>query len=237
MKAYNIIIAAITVFLAASCKVNDIALYDEEPRIEFAEGVQCSFDDEDYLNAYILGTESYKDAEFHAQLIGYFLDSPRTFRVMSSPVENALFTPELEFENPYDFPAGVATVAAPFRVKCPAKQDVSTVNTTRTGQVDIVYDNSSEDQQFGQGRVENLACRVNVSLQIYPSDWNSQFWGAYSTAKYFLIMETFGKVHGDIEQTTDTKLEIRAAYNAYKAEYGALYGDDNDSDTEIVFPN
>ena len=100
-----------------------------------------------------------------------------------------------------------------------------------------MYDNSSEDQQFGQGRVENLACRVNVSLQIYPSDWNSQFWGAYSTAKYFLIMETFGKVHGDIEQTTDTKLEIRAAYNAYKAEYGALYGDDNDSDTEIVFPN
>ena len=181
---FKILIAAASAGLLWSCKVNDIALYEEEPKIEFVEGVQCSFDDEDYLNAYVLDGESFKEASFEAQLIGYFLESPRTFRVMTSPADNASFVPELLLEEYYEFPAGVATAAAAFKVKCPGKENVSTRRTTVTGAVDIVYDNSSEYQQFGQGRVENLSSRVNVTLQIYPSDWNSDFWGAYSTSKY-----------------------------------------------------
>ena len=234
---FKILIAAASAGLLWSCKVNDIALYEEEPKIEFVEGVQCSFDDEDYLNAYVLDGESFKEASFEAQLIGYFLESPRTFRVMTSPADNASFVPELLLEEYYEFPAGVATAAAAFKVKCPGKENVSTRRTTVTGAVDIVYDNSSEYQQFGQGRVENLSSRVNVTLQIYPSDWNSDFWGAYSTSKYILMMETFGAVHSGIEQNNETKIRIRTAYNEYKSETGeALFGDDENSGTEISFP-
>ena len=50
------------------------------------------------------------------------------------------------------------------------------------------------------------------------------------------MMETFKAVHGDIEQNNDSKLQIRSAYNAWKAENGPLYGDDEDSGTEIAFP-
>lgn len=237
MRTRFIIILSVLAGMFSSCKVNDIALYSESQRIEFSSSEQCSFNDIDYLNAYILDGEDYKNAEFTAQLIGYFLDTPRTFAVMTSPVTSAAFTPEVEFTNPYEFPAGVPSVTAGFKVKCPSKENVSTRNTTRTGVVDIVYDNSSEFQQFGEGRVENLSCEVSVTLNIYPSDWDNTFWGAYSTSKYFLIMETFGAVHADIERTVSNKLMIMAAYNDYKAQNGPLFGDDNDSNKEIVFPS
>lgn len=238
MKAQYILILALAAGLAGSCKVNDIALYNEAPKIEFAEGASCSFDDSDYLSAYVLeDSDGYKEASFTAQLIGYFLESPRTYAVMSSPVENAVFSPELEFSNPYIFPEDLSVAEGVFKVKCPPREAVSTRNTTRTGQVNIVFDNASEYQQFDPGRVENLQCTVSVTLQIYPSDWNSNFWGAYSTSKYLLMMDVFGAVHGDIGQTNATKLEIMRAYNSYKAENGPLYGDDANSDTEIEFPN
>lgn len=235
MNTRHIMISAALVCAISACKVNDIALYDEAPRLELGGAVSYTFSDEEYLDAYILGGEGYSETEFTAQLIGYFLDAPRTFQVTTNPVASA-FTPELVFENPYEFPTGTATSAAKFRIKCPSRENVSTRTSTYTGQTDIVYDMSSHDHQFGSGRIENNAARVNVVLQIYPQDWNNQFWGAYSTSKYIFMMETFKAVHGDIEQNNDSKLQIRSAYNAWKAENGPLYGDDEDSGTEIAFP-
>lgn len=236
MKARYILIISLLAGLFSSCKVNDIALYSDAPRIEFSGHVSYTFSDSDYLKAHILNEGLYSETTFTAQLIGYFLEEPLTFVVTSEVVASA-FDPEVQFDNPYVFPTGVPTTDCTIRIACPDKTGVSTRNTTNTGQLDLVYDSSSSEHQLGQGRVENLSSRVSVVLQIYPSDWNNQFWGAYSTSKYFLIMETFQAVHGDIETNTTNKVAILAAYNSYKAQYGALYGDDEDSETEIAFPS
>ena len=111
----------------SSCKVNDIAYYSEDARIEFSGASGYTFTDEDWLNTYVLGNAAYVDGEFTAQLIGYALDAPRTFAVKSAPVENSPFSPELEFSNPYEFPSGDYTVDAPFRIKCPDETAASTV--------------------------------------------------------------------------------------------------------------
>lgn len=237
MKAKYVSIFFALAFASVSCKVNDIGLYsDENPRIEFAGLVTYTFSDDEYLNAHILGGEEYSEVKFTARLIGYFLEAPRTFAVTSEPIASA-FNPVFRFDNPYTFPAEQSEYAAAFRVRCPEREDVSTRKTTNTGQAYIVYDNSSAYQQFGEGRVENLACRVDVVLQIYPTDWNSAFWGSYSTSKYLLMMETFKAVHGDIQQTAGNKTRIKEAYDAYKSANGPLYGDDVASETEISFPD
>lgn len=236
MKARYIMILSIFAMALASCKVNDIAYYSDDARIEFSGASSYTFTDEDWLEEYVLGRDSYIDGRFTAQLIGYFLDTPRTFCVQATPVETSLFTPELEFDNPYQFPAGVVTVDAGFRIKCPSKENASTRSTDKNGYVDIVYDNSSEYQQFGQGRVENLSYRVTVNLDLYPDDWNAAFWGRYSVSKYILMMETFRCVHGDIERDFDSYMAIVKAYALYKLENGPLYGDDEYSDEEIEFP-
>ena len=196
-------ILSILAMALASCKVNDIAYYSDDARIEFSGASSYTFTDEDWLEEYVLGQDSYIDGRFTAQLIGYFLDTPRTFCVQATPVKTSLFTPELEFDNPYQFPAGVVT---------------------------------SEYQQFGQGRVENLSYRVTVNLDLYPDDWNAAFWGRYSVSKYILMMETFRCVHKDIERNFDSYMAIMEAYALYKQENGPLYGDDDYSDEEIEFP-
>lgn len=236
MKARYIMILATLAAVSVSCKVNDIAYYSEDAKIEFSGASGYTFTDEDYLDTYVLGHDSWLDGVFTAQLIGYFLDSPRTFCVMSSPVENSPFTPELQFDNPYEFPAGVATSDAGFRIKCPGREAASTRQTVRTGFVDIVYDNSSEYQQFDEGRVENLSYRVSVTLDLYPDDWDTSFWGRYSISKYFLMMDTFKAVHEDIEKNYENWRAINIAYNEYKAENGPLYGDDDYAGEEITFP-
>ena len=170
MKARYIMILSILAMALASCKVNDIAYYSDDARIEFSGASSYTFTDEDWLEEYVLGQDSYIDGRFTAQLIGYFLDTPRTFCVQATPVETSLFTPELEFDNPYQFPAGVVTVDAGFRIKCPSKENASTRSTDKNGYVDIVYDNSSEYQQFGQGRVESGFLGQIQRVEIYPYD-------------------------------------------------------------------
>ena len=85
--------------------------------------------------------------------------------------------------------------------------------------MDIVYDNSSEYQQFDEGRVENLSYRVSVTLDLYPDDWDTSFWGRYSISKYFLMMDTFKAVHKDIEKNYENWRAINIAYNEYKADF------------------
>lgn len=237
MKARYIMILSLLAAALSSCKVNDIAYYSEDARIEFSGASGYTFTDEDWLNTYVLGNAAYVDGEFTAQLIGYALDAPRTFAVKSAPVENSPFSPELEFSNPYEFPAGEYTVDAPFRIKCPDETAASTVKTTRNGFMDIVYDNDSEYQQFGAGRKENLSYRVSVNLVLYPDDWSIPHWGRYSTSKYLLMMRTCGAVHKDIEYNITNYLKIIEAYAKYKEENEKpLYGDDEYAGEEIEFP-
>ena len=70
MNTRHIMISAALVCAISACKVNDIALYDEAPRLELGGAVSYTFSDEEYLDAYILGGEGYSETEFTAQLIG-----------------------------------------------------------------------------------------------------------------------------------------------------------------------
>ncbi len=243
MKARNIILFALGCLALCSCEENDIALYDEPARIEFGGNTSYVFSDREYLKAYVHEegapvneADAYAEVEVTSRLIGYLLESPLTYCLKSQPVELTPFHPEVAFEPQYAFPVEAAECQTVVRVKCPSKENVSTQDETFYGLVDILYDGENEAHQFGEGRVENKASRISVALQIYPGDWDYVFWGAYSTSKYFLIMETFKAVHDDIEPTVDNKLEILKAYRSYKAENGPLYGDGDDSNEEIQFP-
>ena len=219
-----------------ACRENHIELYSEAPRIEFGEDVYLMFDDRDYLDAWISGTTAAMDTSFRAQLIGNLLESPIGYCVRTEPAAESSFDLSVTFSQPYSFPVGETVVSSPISVSCPGKEYASTRNMPVYGIVDILYDETAPEHGFGQGRVENLVCRLSVTLQVYPQSWDSATWGAYSTAKYFLMMETFRAVHDDISKTVDNQLKIRAAYNAFKKENGPLYGDDEDSGTEIAFP-
>ena len=51
MNTRHIMISAALVCAISACKVNDIALYDEAPRLELGGAVSYTFSDEEYLDA------------------------------------------------------------------------------------------------------------------------------------------------------------------------------------------
>ena len=64
MKARYIMILSLLAAALSSCKVNDIAYYSEDARIEFSGASGYTFTDEDWLNTYVLGNAAYVDGEF-----------------------------------------------------------------------------------------------------------------------------------------------------------------------------
>lgn len=75
-----------------------------------------------------------------------------------------------------------------------------------------------------------------MTLSIQPSTWSNEWWGSYSNSKYILMMECFKTTHDAIAKTQANQVKIRTYYTQYKREHGPLYGDDDESSTEISFP-
>lgn len=221
----------------AGCKENDIAYYAEAPRLELGHAETCTFDDKDYFNAYIADEKvPAKESEITVQLVGYLLEEPRTYCLKTSEAEESEFDAQVTLANPYTFPASAASATTTIAVACPSRECVSTRKTTRTGAVTLACDMQNDAHQFGAGRAENLTATLSVTLQIYPSKWAPDQWGPYSTSKYFFMMETFKATYDQIEPNQENQVEINRQYNAYKREHGPLYGDDEESQTEISFP-
>ena len=237
MNIKTITTAAMLLCAAVGCKENDIALYNESPRLEYVTVASCSFNDKDYLNAYIADEKTTeKECKITAQLIGRLLTEPMTYCIQGVQAESRDFDVKVRFENPYTFPVSVATSEASVFVTCPTKEQVSTLNTTKSGVMDVSSDTSNSLHQFGLGREENLICSLDVTLNIYPTSWDSAWWGSYSTSKYFFMMEIFKTTLDGIAKSQENQLELRRSYNEYKKEYGPLYGDDDESEIEISFP-
>lgn len=237
MNIKTITTAALLLCAAVGCKENDIALYDQAPRLEYLTAASCTFNDKDYLNAYIAEQKTTeKECKVTAQLIGRLLTEPLTYCLQGSPAQKSDFEVKARFENPYTFPAAAATSEASVMITCPGKKSASTQLTSKSGALEVTSDASNPAHQFGPGRVENLICTLTVTLQIYPSNWDNAWWGSYSTSKYFFMMETFKKTLDGIEKTQDNQVLLRRAYNEYKVQNGPLYGDDDQSDVEISFP-
>ena len=74
MNTRHIMISAALVCAISACKVNDIALYDEAPRLELGGAVSYTFSDEEYLDAYILGGEGYSETERGKIVTKAFID-------------------------------------------------------------------------------------------------------------------------------------------------------------------
>lgn len=237
MNIKTITTAVMLLCAAVGCKENDIALYNESPRLEYVTVASCSFNDKDYLNAYIADEKTTeKECKVTAQLIGRLLTEPMTYCIQGSQAKNTAFEVKARFENPYTFPVSAATSEASVLVTCPTKEQVSTQLTTKSGVLEVSSETSNPAHQFGPGREENLICSLNVTLNIYPSNWDNNWWGAYSTSKYFFMMETFRTTLDGIAKSQENQIKLRLAYNTYKEEHGPLYGDDDESETEISFP-
>ena len=227
--------AAAMLAATVGCKENDIALYNESPRLEYATIATCTFNDQDYLNAYILDEKTTeKECEITVQLIGRLLTEPMTYCMKGVADPKSEFEVQARFENPYTFPSSAATTEAKVYVTCPTREQASIKDVTTTGTLEISSDTQDPNHSFGPGRNENLVCRLNVVLQIYPDNWDSNCWGAYSRAKYIFMMESFKTTHNNIEKTQENRIELRRLYNTYKEEHDtALYDDDGN---EINFP-
>lgn len=237
MNIKTITTAAFLLLAAVGCKENDIAFYDEAPRLEYVTVASCTFNDQDYLNAYIADEKTpEKECKITAQLIGRLLTEPLTFCMQGTPSKTTPFEVKVRFENPYTFPVSAAQSEATVWVTCPTKEQVSTRNVTKSGIMEVSSETSNPAHQFGLGREENLICSLNVTLNIYPANWDSAWWGSYSTSKYFFMMETFKTTLDGIAKSQDSQLTLRRAYNKYREDYGKLYGDDDESEIEISFP-
>lgn len=231
------ILSAVVMLASFSCKENQIALYNQGPKLEFHSYVSCVFSDVDYFNAHLADTKvTQKSCEGTTQLIGYFLKTPLTYVVKTEEARASDFPVNVSLEPSYTFPQDTVRSSFKLLVDCPGKECVSTRKTVRSGEVELAFDFESAEHQFGAGRNEHLKSKVNVILQIYPSNWNPQWWGEYSTAKYLFMMETLGTTHNNFEKSIDTQITLRGAYNTYKKMNGPLYGDDEANQTEISFP-
>ena len=108
MNIKTITTAAMLLCAAVGCKENDIALYNESPRLEYVTVASCSFNDKDYLNAYIADEKTTeKECKITAQLIGRLLTEPMTYCIQGVQAESRDFDVKVRFENPYTFPVSV----------------------------------------------------------------------------------------------------------------------------------
>lgn len=237
MNIKTITTAAVLLLAAVGCKENDIAFYNEAPRLEYVTAASCTFDDQDYLNAYIADEKTpEKECKVTAQLIGRLLTEPLTFCMQGSPSKTTPYEVKARFENPYTFPTSAAQYEATIYVTCPTKDQSSTQQTSKSGVMEISSEMSNPAHQFGPGRNENLICSLNVTLQLYPGSWDTTWWGIYSTSKYVFMMETFKTTIEGIEKSQASQIRLKQAYAEYSKTNGPLYGDDEMSNEEIDFP-
>lgn len=234
MNIKTITTAALLLCAAVGCKENDIAFYSEAPRLEYASVESCTFNDKDYLNAYILDEKTpEKECMVTVQLIGHLLDEPRTFCMQGAVAQKSEYDVKVRFENPYTFPTETATTEVPIYVTCPTKEQASLRTTSKTGLVEISSDSGNPAHQFGPGRNEHLVYTLDVELKIYPNAWDVEWWGTYSTAKYFFIMETLKATIDQIEKTQANQVKLIQAYDQYTKEHGALLVDDDGNEIRL----
>ena len=238
MNIKTIMTAATLLCAVVGCKENDIAFYNEAPRLEYVTVASCTFNDVDYLNAYIADVKTTeKECKVTAQLIGRLLTEPMTFCMKGEQAENSDFEVTARFSNPYTFPTSVPTCEASVMVTCPTKEFASPYQgTSKTGVLEVTSDTSNPAHQFGLGREENLICSLNVTLQVHPDNWDSEFWYSYSSAKYIFMMETFKTTLDNIEKTQANQRTLRAAYSVYLDEHEPLLDDEGNPLTIEDFP-
>ncbi|MCI5707424.1 MAG: DUF4843 domain-containing protein [Odoribacter sp.] len=201
------------------CKQNDIEVYGEEPRIEFAETrVNVVFDDNDYI-----GNITEKTLELKVRSLGYVLKTPLKY-----VLDTVTKVEGVNFETFYEYPSDAEEAIALVKVQRPAF-----IGSSKNFKLTFDMENASND--FLAGRLENLNCDITVTYSIRPSGWDENLWGIYSNSKYVFMINHFNKVYAKLEKTKEERNEVSKAYEEYRKKNPPLMDDENPQ-SEIVFP-
>lgn len=210
----------------AGCGEDEIGLYDQTVRINFAKTYleEVVFADSDYVKG---ATE--KDVEIWLQLQGRLLETPRHFCLKTAENEAYSLKAELLFDESYVFGAAALLQKVNARVRRP-----DALTGMIPCQADICFDTQNERHEFEPGREDAEKAVLKVTYRIKTNSFNAWFWGPYSDAKYFFMMDLFRATADKVEETEENQLKVYEAYEEYKKTHDPLL---DENGNEIVFIN
>lgn len=234
--------AAVMAFCYTSCSKEEIAMYDQEPRINFDQtAVYAELTDTDYVK---MKEDPYRLDSFRVRIQGDMLTANRDFCVKKT--DNSIYANSLDVQlaDKYTYSTldGVRQYCY-IKVKRPAYQPGS-----RTYGCNLEFDLSNPSHQFAKGLIEDNSVEVNYEWRITRPetwyDWQYDFGlGDFSPIKYCYMMDVWGRTLDsfitedgyayDYDEAVAAITQLIDAYAAYKAEHGPIL-DENGND---IFPD
>lgn len=241
-KILMFISAAVMAFCYTSCSKEEIAMYNQESRINFDQtAVYRELHDTDYVK---MKDEPYRLDSVRVILQGDMLTENRDFCLKQVADDNYANSLDMQLADKYTYSnlTGV-TQFAYFKVKRP---DYKTGN--RAYGCSLEFDLANPNHHFLKGLVERNSVTVNYVWNITEpetwGDWNDYFGiGAFGAIKYCYMMDVWGKTLDDFitedgdsfdyDEAYDAIVQLINAYNEYKAEHGPIL----DENGEDIFPD
>lgn len=228
MKKYKYLLLLLVLGLGyTGCEENEIALYNESPRINFLYSANSyTFRDSDYVK----GNE-FHELSIEVELQGYLLEKPMDFVVKTQAGEGFVKQAEIVLPEKYTYSlldTNKQWIA--FKVKRPV---MPTPANEPEGAL-LKFDLENPAHQFAPGRTDMDSCIIEVYYTLTPTGatWNASWWGEFSAGKYLFMMDYFKMVYKDMER--DRLDELKQAYAEYKQVHGPILDDEG---VEITFPN
>lgn len=228
MKTHRFLfVLLLSAFFYTGCQKEEIAYYDQSPRINFLYGniVPYNFCDTDYIK----GNE-YHDVTVWVELQGDMLTAPRDFVLKTSPNANDSMIVDVTVAEKYTYTALDTNIQkVSIKVKRPAKSGKRTDVYLNC----LKFDIGNSAHQWDAGRADKDTCRVEVTYQLFPywqNEWDEWTWGDYCDAKYLFMLDHFKVIYKDMPWDGG---DIKTAYENYKKEHGPILDDDGE---EIMFP-
>lgn len=228
MKKYKSLLLFLVLGLGyTGCEENEIALYNESPRINFLYSANSyTFRDIDYVQ----GNE-YHELSIDVELQGYLLQEPMDFVVKTQAGKGYSKQAEIVLPAKYTYVLlDTNTQEITFKVKRPA---MPTPADEPEGAL-LKFDLENPAHQFAPGRMDMDSCIIEVYYRLTPTGatWNASWWGEFSVGKYLFMMDYFKTVYKDMERNRLD--ELKQAYAEYKQAHAPILDDEG---VEIVFPN
>lgn len=207
------------------CDENEIAIYQETPRLNFYYSGGVVFADSDYVKQ-----RTEKELIVVIALQGEPLEEGRTFCVTAQPVDSVTEMTDVVLADSYVFPAGKYRDSIRVTVRRPSRPTLTTPQTRAS----LAFDPSNPAHEFEPGKTEDLSYTIDASFYLpEPTSWPDTRWGLYSTAKYMFMMDYFGETYRSEWNTNAKVKEVIAAYEAYCEEHEELLDDNGEP---IAFP-
>lgn len=207
------------------CNTNEIELYNEEARINFASGLETKiFRDSDYVRNHL----EYKQA-VKVQIQGNKMLKNKDFCFMVDKSVKYKKIAEAAVEEVYTYNAlDTNTQIVYVTVRRPNE-----LVKDHPLQVNIKFDLSNPKHKFAPGRIDRDSCRIDVLYNIKPTEWNSFKWGEYSDGKYFFVMNVLKKTYSEIEDEDKDYNLVSEQYKEYLKKNSPILDDKGE---EIIFP-